>query len=1021
MALLNLKDDDLDRREEGCGLHDHHIDINNKAICFWSWNGDIEDDEICRQLAEFADGRFDGVVIHARAGLRIPYMDEKWFHAFRLAVEECRRLGLHILLYDEDGWPSGFAAGKIPALGDEYCFKRLTYGTDPEQVGERLAAFRKNGPNQYARIPLEKAAPGDLFFGYVVDRHYVDLLYPDTTQKFIELVYQRYADEVGDAFGEVIKGIFTDEPQLNCAGYPWSVSLPKAFSDTYGCSLLDNLWLLVEEGEHYQQFRRDFWQLVGDLFQRYFTYPISEWCQKNNIAFTGHFACEDGLCDQISSCGGVMEHYALMQLPGIDHLGSRITSPVLSKQVSSVSRQFNGGQVLSETFGCSGWGVTFSRLAWIWGWQSVLGVTKPCFHLAAYSIEGRRKRDYPAFFSYQEPWWKEFKQFNQWIEHHNQLMAEGDRICRVLIIPPTGVMMEEYRDAFSNREKNIYSSAQFRLLVENLLDLQVDFELGDEKLLERYAVIQDGQIHLGHGRYDWVFVAENGSLKSTTSALLDQLKEQNGHVAYINKLPYGVQLNGPRCQLVQNRREAIEKYLQYADFPREVSLYNPSGTALASGMVLHTRAVGDHRRIHIWNASFEQKQELLLKLNAAASVAHLLPDGKRQLLPSHVSKDGNTYVSLSICGGENFVLETAELQQSYETPVLLSREAVTLSEVSLTDKNCLTLDYAAFAFGEEPFSEEMPVLHIIDKLYENTASSAEIVRLRYSFYCKEVSDGIHPTLAVEDRECMDIQCNGKSVLSRRIGWWIDRHIGEYDIDGAMQAGENEIILTYRLPKSENTVEVGKVFETERNRFFYPLEPDNIYIRGNFDVNTTGQIKWKPNYYAVSGGRFYIDRLSPKHPGDFTPQGLWFYRGGCSCTFTVKGQKGVKTCLSIKDFKAVAVEWKTEYGSGLLFQPPFEVDLTDFISSDQETVVTLRLVGNNRNLMGPHHHINGENIMVGPSTFQGHKGFEDFVSPWVQDADTWTDDYAVIPLDIGTVQINRYRMKLCHPLELTENA
>ena len=60
-------------------------------------------------------------------------------------------------------------------------------------------------------------------------------------------------------------------------------------------------------------------------------------------------------------------------------------------------------------------------------------------------------------------------------------------------------------------------------------------------------------------------------------------------------------------------------------------------------------------------------------------------------------------------------------------------------------------------------------------------------------------------------------------------------------------------------------------------------------------------------------------------------------------------------------------------------------------------------------------------MVGPSTFQGHKGYEDFVSPWVQDADTWTDDYAVIPLDIGTVQINRYRMKLCHPLELTENA
>lgn len=104
---------------------------------------------------------------------------------------------------------------------------------------------------------------------------------------------------------------------------------------------------------------------------------MSQWCERNGLVMTGHFACEDGLCDQISSCGGIMGHYALMQLPGIDYLGNRVTSPVLMKQAASVSRQFNGGEVLSETFGCSGWGVTLARLAWIWGWQSALGVTKP--------------------------------------------------------------------------------------------------------------------------------------------------------------------------------------------------------------------------------------------------------------------------------------------------------------------------------------------------------------------------------------------------------------------------------------------------------------------------------------------------------------------------------------------------------------------------------------------------------------------------------------------------------------------
>lgn len=166
----------------------------------------------------------------------------------------------------------------------------------------------------------------------------------------------------------------------------------------------------------YRRFRYEFWQLVGDIFRQTFTLPVSQWCERNGLVMTGHFACEDGLCDQISSCGGIMGHYALMQLPGIDYLGNRVTSPVLMKQAASVSRQFNGGEVLSETFGCSGWGVTLARLAWIWGWQSALGVTKPCFHLAAFTMEGRRKRDYPAFFSYQEPWWDVFPAFMTWVD-----------------------------------------------------------------------------------------------------------------------------------------------------------------------------------------------------------------------------------------------------------------------------------------------------------------------------------------------------------------------------------------------------------------------------------------------------------------------------------------------------------------------------------------------------------------------------------------------------------------------------
>ena len=121
----------------------HKNGINGRAVCFWSWNSDMAEEEIRLQMEEFAQGRFGGVIIHARAGLRIPYMGDAWFAAFRTAVAQAKRLGLEIYIYDEDGWPSGFASGRIPELGDAYCFKRLEHAAS-NRWGDRPACASFN-------------------------------------------------------------------------------------------------------------------------------------------------------------------------------------------------------------------------------------------------------------------------------------------------------------------------------------------------------------------------------------------------------------------------------------------------------------------------------------------------------------------------------------------------------------------------------------------------------------------------------------------------------------------------------------------------------------------------------------------------------------------------------------------------------------------------------------------------------------------------------------------------------------
>lgn len=58
---------------------------------FWFWNGDMEEEQIKRQVAEMAAQGVGGFFICPRQGLQIPYLSEAWFDKVRIAVEAAVR------------------------------------------------------------------------------------------------------------------------------------------------------------------------------------------------------------------------------------------------------------------------------------------------------------------------------------------------------------------------------------------------------------------------------------------------------------------------------------------------------------------------------------------------------------------------------------------------------------------------------------------------------------------------------------------------------------------------------------------------------------------------------------------------------------------------------------------------------------------------------------------------------------------------------------------------------------------
>ena len=89
-------------------------DLNEyKSIPFWSWNNNLDEKELVKQIEDMKNADVGGFIMHARTGLKDEYLGEKWFSCIEACLKAARRLNMKAWVYDENGWPSGFCGGKL--------------------------------------------------------------------------------------------------------------------------------------------------------------------------------------------------------------------------------------------------------------------------------------------------------------------------------------------------------------------------------------------------------------------------------------------------------------------------------------------------------------------------------------------------------------------------------------------------------------------------------------------------------------------------------------------------------------------------------------------------------------------------------------------------------------------------------------------------------------------------------------------------------------------------------------------
>ena len=455
---------------------------------FWFLNGELDPDEMRRQIGEFRAKGMPGIVLHGRYGLETPYIGETYLDRIRLAVEECRRVGLDTWVYDEMNWPSGTADGRVlrerPELAERYVecismeirgpwFAYLT-GADSRYLDfERstpLAAFAVSSegtvvdltPNLSFRdvIPWE-VPPGTWRLLYLVEKradYYIDALDPEATREFLRLGYEPYAARLDGNLGTAMLGFYTDEPAMHyyvTGGdnpiVPWTKDLFRRFQERNGYALrprLPDLFLDVDDTS--ARIRLDFYSTLTDLYSDAYYRQIHEWCRERGVLFTGHLLYEEWLRKMIRVEGNLFKHYPHFDVVGVDHLypviGTRDAPAehVAMKVASSAAHQLGSPRLLCESFGGIFMDATMQRMKWVTDWEYVLGVNLLNPHGFHYTLEGPRKRDWPPSMFYQYPWWEQYGGFSEYVSRLSSLLSGGRHVAKLAVVWPINAMFATY-------------------------------------------------------------------------------------------------------------------------------------------------------------------------------------------------------------------------------------------------------------------------------------------------------------------------------------------------------------------------------------------------------------------------------------------------------------------------------------------------------------------------------------------------------------------------------------------------
>lgn len=609
---------------------------------FWFWNGRMDDAQIELQIGEMAKKGLGGFFLCARQGMTVPYLSRIWFDKVRLAVDTAKQHGLGVWLYDEYPYPSGMAGGEVILEHPDAKHRTLVYKSmrvksgenvkldlpwgrilsadavpmDPQteqsdwmaslDVRDRVGnlqsepVYQKAGLTAYNQQrfftyrPIQQLvwnAPEwphttwdlHLFLEVEVDdfKYYgtfVDPGHHEAVATFIRLTHQRYKEELGQYFGETIKGMFTDE--IGYLGrYPWSARLLRLFEEIHHCDLASMLPALIDKRyPDAARIRYEYFESLHLLLRETYHRQVHDWCEENGLQYVAEVPSMR-MSTQLYShvIGSDSAHDKLGRgLPWvIDRYSSNFRSN--PKMTSSLARQLGRDRALVESFHSVGWSMTLQDARWMVDRMAAMGVNFFNFHAFFYTLNGLTKHDAPPSQFLQNPYWPYYRQLGDYVGRLGYIMSQGTTLSRIAVLDPTTSLwthlgnplhgfnyigQDEEERAFLEELKSDWTEIGKMLLLHHH-----EYDHLDPELLGK-SEIEEGIICVGRARYSVLILPPMTNLEAAAWRKIHEFAVQGGVVVGVGLVPSEpIEDDGPSIREVLNMFR-LENAPAYGGAPR---------------------------------------------------------------------------------------------------------------------------------------------------------------------------------------------------------------------------------------------------------------------------------------------------------------------------------------------------------------------------------------------------------------------------------------------------------------------